>query len=105
MLRREFLLTAAATGLMTTQTSAQFLRRNRAQALRITGSGASFPAPLYLAWLRAFNARTKDVHIDYQSTGGGAGITALTNRVMDFAASDAAMTRSLASRAASWSCR
>lgn len=93
MLRKDFLaVSAAAAALSASGAQAQLFRRNRSQTLRIVGSGASFPAPLYLAWLRDYNARTEGVHIDYQSVGSGAGITALTNRVVDFAASDSAMT-------------
>lgn len=94
MQRRELLMASAAAALLVSApgAKAQLFRRNRDQTLRITGSGASFPAPLYLAWLRAYNAKTEGVHLDYQSVGSGAGITALTNRVVDFAASDSAMT-------------
>ena len=60
---------------------------------RITGSGASFPFPIYSAWFKDFSANNADgVTVDYQSKGSGAGINDLTNGVVDFAASDAAMT-------------
>ncbi len=59
---------------------------------RLTGSGASFPAPLYAAWFKDFSARSDGVTVDYQSKGSGAGIQDYLNRVVDFAASDAAMT-------------
>ncbi len=58
---------------------------------RITGSGASFPFPLYSAWFKDFSAKTKDISIDYQSKGSGAGVQDLINNVVDFAASDSAM--------------
>ncbi len=58
---------------------------------RITGSGASFPFPLYSAWFKDFSAKTDGVTVDYQSKGSGAGIQDLINNVVDFAASDAAM--------------
>lgn len=63
-----------------------------AQNLRITGSGASFPFPLYAAWFQAYSAQTPGVQIDYQSTGSGAGIQAFLDRTVDFAGSDAALT-------------
>jgi phosphate transport system substrate-binding protein len=62
-----------------------------AQDLRLVGSGASFPAPIYAAWLKDFS-RTAGATIDYQSKGSGAGIQDLTNKTVDFAASDAAMS-------------
>ena len=57
---------------------------------RITGSGASFPFPLYAAWFQAL--RSEGLRIDYQSTGSGAGVQAFINRTVDFAASDSAMS-------------
>ncbi|SFK70689.1 phosphate transport system substrate-binding protein [Methylocapsa palsarum] len=60
--------------------------------LRLTGSGASFPFPLYSAWFKDFSKKTEGVTIDYQAKGSGAGIQDLINNTVDFAASDAAMT-------------
>jgi phosphate ABC transporter, phosphate-binding protein len=60
--------------------------------LRLTGSGATFPFPLYSAWFKAFSAKQKTVSVDYQGKGSGAGIQDFTNHTVDFAASDAAMT-------------
>jgi len=61
-------------------------------SVRLTGSGATFPFPLYSAWFKAFSAKQKTVTVDYQGKGSGAGIQDLTNHTVDFAASDAAMT-------------
>ena len=61
-------------------------------AVRLTGSGATFPFPLYAAWFKAFGAKNKAVTVDYQGKGSGAGIRDFMNRTVDFAASDAAMT-------------
>jgi phosphate transport system substrate-binding protein len=60
--------------------------------MRITGSGASFPAPLYTTWFQMFSRGDKDVQVTYQSKGSGAGIRDFQNRIVDFAASDAAMS-------------
>lgn len=60
--------------------------------VRIVGSGASFPFPLYSAWFKDFSSKTDGVTVDYQSKGSGAGIQDLINGVVDFAASDAAMS-------------
>ena len=62
-----------------------------AQNLRLTGSGASFPFPLYSSWFKDFSKQTQGVTVDYQAKGSGAGIQDFTNNVVDFAASDAAM--------------
>jgi phosphate transport system substrate-binding protein len=60
--------------------------------LRLTGSGASFPFPIYTAWFKSFGSAHKNVTVDYQSKGSGGGIQDFINRTVDFAASDAAMT-------------
>jgi phosphate transport system substrate-binding protein len=58
----------------------------------LQGSGASFPAPLYSRWFREFGDKNKDIRVNYQSTGSGAGIKAFIEGQTDFGASDAAMT-------------
>lgn len=63
-----------------------------AQELRLTGSGASFPFPLYSSWFKDFSKQTPGVTVDYQAKGSGAGIQDFINNTVDFAASDAAMT-------------
>ncbi|HUJ82916.1 MAG TPA: substrate-binding domain-containing protein, partial [Candidatus Acidoferrales bacterium] len=60
--------------------------------LRLVGSGASFPFPIYSAWFKTFSKKTEGVTVDYQAKGSGAGIQDLINKTVDFAASDAAMT-------------
>ena len=61
------------------------------EKLRLTGSGASFPFPLYSAWFKNFSKVNKNANIDYQAKGSGAGVLDFINRTVDFAASDAAM--------------
>lgn len=63
-----------------------------ADQVRLTGSGASFPYPLYSTWFQMYNKQNKNVLINYQSKGSGAGIKDLINQTVDFAASDAAMS-------------
>jgi phosphate transport system substrate-binding protein len=62
------------------------------EKIRVTGSGASFPFPLYSAWFKDFSHKNKHANIDYQAKGSGAGILDFINHTVDFAASDAAMT-------------
>jgi phosphate transport system substrate-binding protein len=62
------------------------------ERVRLTGSGASFPFPLYSAWFKSFSGTSKSISVDYQAKGSGAGIQDFINRTVDFAASDAAMT-------------
>jgi phosphate transport system substrate-binding protein len=59
--------------------------------LKLNGSGASFPAPIYNKWFKDYSKQTDGIRIDYQSKGSGAGIRDFINETVDFAASDAAM--------------
>jgi phosphate transport system substrate-binding protein len=60
--------------------------------VRLTGAGASFPAPLYNKWFKDFHAQHQNVQVDYQSVGSGSGVKNFINKTVDFGASDAAMT-------------
>jgi phosphate transport system substrate-binding protein len=60
--------------------------------VRLIGSGASFPFPIYSKWFKDFSRATKGVRVDYQAKGSGAGIQDFTNNTVDFAGSDAAMS-------------
>src|SRR5215475_4917504 len=62
------------------------------ERVRLTGSGASFPFPLYSAWVKSFSGKQATISVDYQGKGSGAGIQDFLNRTVDFAASDAAMS-------------
>ncbi len=58
----------------------------------LQGAGATFPAPLYQRWIAEFTKANPDVQINYQGIGSGAGIKNFTQGLVDFGASDAAMT-------------
>lgn len=60
--------------------------------LRLQGSGASFPKPIYDKWVSEFGKIEKNVAIDYQSTGSGAGQKAVIAKTADFGASDDPMS-------------
>jgi phosphate transport system substrate-binding protein len=53
----------------------------------LNGAGASFPAPLYSAWANEYNKVT-GTKLNYQSIGSGGGIKQITERTVDFGASD-----------------
>ena len=59
-----------------------------AQAATITGAGASFPRPVYERWGQAAR-EPLSVTLNYQSIGSGGGVNQITNRTVDFGASDA----------------
>jgi phosphate transport system substrate-binding protein len=57
----------------------------------LNGAGATFPQPVYLEWIGAFQQAQPDVKINYQGVGSGAGIQQFTQQTVDFGASDAYM--------------
>jgi phosphate transport system substrate-binding protein len=63
-----------------------------AGAITLQGTGATFPAPLYQKWFSEYNKLHPDVQINYQALGSGAGIKQFQQGLVDFGASDAAMT-------------
>jgi phosphate transport system substrate-binding protein len=63
-----------------------------ADAVRMTGAGATFPYPIYSKWFSEFNKIDPSVEINYQSIGSGGGIRQLLDKTIDFGASDAPMT-------------
>jgi phosphate transport system substrate-binding protein len=58
----------------------------------LQGAGATFPAPLYKRWFLEYYRVHPEVRVNYQAIGSGAGIRQFTEGLVDFAASDAAMT-------------
>jgi phosphate transport system substrate-binding protein len=62
-----------------------------AQQATITGAGASFPRPVYDRWGQAAREAI-NVQLNYQSIGSGGGINQITNRTVDFGATDAPLS-------------
>jgi phosphate transport system substrate-binding protein len=58
-----------------------------AQAVDITGAGATFPYPVYAKWAEAYKA-SANVALNYQSIGSGGGIKQIRAKTVDFGASD-----------------
>src|ERR1700741_4687250 len=59
-----------------------------AQAVDITGAGATFPYPIYAKWADAYRKST-GVGLNYQSIGSGGGTQQITAKTGAFWASDA----------------
>ena len=57
----------------------------------LLGAGATFPNPLYSKMFDVY-AKEKQIKVNYQSVGSGAGIQQLTSKTVDFGASDAFMS-------------
>jgi phosphate transport system substrate-binding protein len=63
----------------------------RSGAGELKGAGATFPAPLIAVWQQQYEQK-KGVKITYNPIGSGGGISAITNKTVDFGASDAPLT-------------
>ena len=61
-------------------------------AQNLTGAGATFPNPIYSRWFSEYSQQNSSVHINYQSVGSGAGIRQVSQKTVDFGASDGPMT-------------
>ena len=59
----------------------------------LQGTGATFPAPLYLRWFQEYNQLHPDVQVNYQATGSGAGESAFSKGEVDFGGTDAAFDK------------
>src|SRR5579862_1868001 len=62
------------------------------QTIQLNGAGATFPAPIYTKWFSEYHKLHPNVQINYQSIGSGGGIRQVTERTVDFGASDGPMT-------------
>jgi phosphate transport system substrate-binding protein len=67
-------------------------QRAAAGALQLQGAGATFPAPLYKKWVEAYQKQHTDVQLSSKAIGSGEGIKQCMAGVVDFGASDAAMS-------------
>lgn len=57
----------------------------------LTGAGATFPYPIYSKWFSTYGDH-HPVRVNYQPIGSGGGIRQITEKTVDFGASDAPMT-------------
>src|SRR2546429_9024935 len=69
------------------------------QTVTLLGSGATFPFPLITKWSSVYvNETGGRVQGNYQGIGSGAGIQAISGKTVDFAGSDAPLSRANARR-------
>ena len=81
---------AAAMILASVAASAQ-AKSNKASAGELTGAGSTFVSKLVQTWIPKVDSAL-GIKITYGPVGSGAGITQITNRTVDFGASDAPLT-------------
>jgi len=60
--------------------------------LTLNGAGATFPYPLYSKWFDEYAKVNPNVRVNYQSIGSGGGINQITQKTVNFGASDGPMT-------------
>ena len=95
MVRARSVWVTAAFALMVTAIAGFVGRASAADSgdsVTLQGTGATFPAPLYERWFAEYNKLHPNVQINYQALGSGAGIKQFQQNLVDFGASDAAMT-------------
>ncbi|MBI4422566.1 MAG: phosphate ABC transporter substrate-binding protein PstS [Elusimicrobia bacterium] len=63
-----------------------------AEVVALNGAGATFPYPIYSKWFDKYHELKPAAQINYQSIGSGGGIRQVTERTVDFGASDGPMT-------------
>ena len=61
------------------------------EATSLTGAGATFPAVIYTKWVDEYEKLT-GVRVNYQSIGSGGGIKSITDRTVEFGATDGPMS-------------
>ena len=61
-------------------------------SVQITGSGATFPLPIYTDWTYAYSYVDTSVVINYQGIGSGGGKKAIIDGTVDFAGSDSLLS-------------
>ena len=61
------------------------------EAQSLSGAGATFPAVIYTKWIDEYNKLT-GVQVNFQAIGSGGGIKGITDKTVDFGATDNAMT-------------
>ncbi|HEY2804818.1 MAG TPA: phosphate ABC transporter substrate-binding protein PstS [Gemmatimonadales bacterium] len=62
--------------------------------IRLTGAGATFPAPIYTKWVLEYTTVRPHIQINYAPIGSGGGIRQYTDHTVDFGASDGPMSDS-----------
>ena len=66
--------------------------RTAGAQMLMNGAGATFPYPIYSKWFEEYTRVDPEVRFNYQSIGSGGGIRQISERTVDFGASDGPMT-------------
>lgn len=61
--------------------------------VNLSGAGATFPQELYKRWVGEYQKLNPTVKIDYKAIGSGGGVKGFTDKTIDFAGSDAPLSK------------
>ncbi|MEH2046567.1 phosphate ABC transporter substrate-binding protein PstS [Nostoc sp.] len=81
----------APSGTATDTTASSPAKLDLGGTVKLSGAGASFPAPLYDTWFTDLNKKYPNLQVDYASVGSGSGVEQFIKGTVDFGASDVAM--------------
>jgi phosphate transport system substrate-binding protein len=85
--------TTPATGATAASGSTIASNVGKNDSAKLTGAGSTFAAPLYSRWFSDYKANVAPgVEGNYQSIGSGGGVKQITEKTVDFGASDAPMS-------------
>jgi phosphate ABC transporter phosphate-binding protein len=71
-----------------------YLSAPAAQPVNLNAAGATFPQPFLNAAISEYSTMKPNVQINYQGGGSGKGVSDFTNKVVDFACTDAPLSAS-----------
>jgi len=91
MPRRNLILIAALVAL-TALSGCSSSKSNEPETITITGAGSTFVTPIMTKWAQEYRQSHPNVQINYQSIGSGGGIQQVKNKLVDFGASDVALS-------------
>ncbi|MEH1939127.1 MAG: phosphate ABC transporter substrate-binding protein PstS [Nostoc sp.] len=80
-----------SSGTATDTTASSPAKLDLGGTVKLSGAGASFPAPLYDTWFTDLNKKYPNLQVDYASVGSGSGVEQFIKGTVDFGASDVAM--------------
>src|SRR5215472_3754232 len=91
-MRSRSILSFLLVGVLTSLTACNSNKSSESSTIAITGAGSTFINPAMSRWVEDFQKTHANVQINYQSIGSGGGIRQLQQGLVDFGASDAALT-------------
>src|SRR5215470_17419198 len=89
MRRKAIAVLSLAVAVVALVVAVSALASSKRQSASLTGAGSTFVAPLVSQWIANVG---NGLSVTYGPIGSGGGINAITNRTVDFGASDAPLT-------------